>query len=43
MWFQIRRAIGDFGVTIAIAIMVLIDLFVFDETYTQVCADNRKK
>ena len=31
---QARRALGDFGVPIAIVIMVLID-FSFDDTYTE--------
>lgn len=33
--FQLRRIIGDFGVPIAILIMVLVD-YSMDDTYTQV-------
>ena len=32
--FKIRRALGDFGVPIAIVIMVMLDYFIND-TYTQ--------
>lgn len=35
MLFQARRALGDFGVPIAIFIMVLID-YLIQETYTEV-------
>lgn len=37
--FQLRRIIGDFGVPIAILIMVLVDYSV-EDTYTQVGPDH---
>lgn len=37
--FQLRRIIGDFGVPIAILIMVLVDYSV-EDTYTQVRLDH---
>lgn len=37
--FQLRRIIGDFGVPIAILIMVLVDYSVQD-TYTQVGVEH---
>lgn len=37
--FQLRRIIGDFGVPIAILIMVLVDYSV-EDTYTQVRPDH---
>lgn len=40
--FQLRRIIGDFGVPIAILIMVLVDYSV-EDTYTQVRPHNVDK
>lgn len=40
--FQLRRIIGDFGVPIAILIMVLVDYSV-EDTYTQVRLEQTHK
>ena len=40
--FQLRRIIGDFGVPIAILIMVLVD-YAVEDTYTQVRLEHLLK
>ena len=36
--FQVRRLIGDFGVPIAIFLMIVVDINI-EDTYTQVSSD----